>query len=98
MTQSGIEHISDVIMISDAGSFDMGFLTTINEPVGTASTPACPPSITPNPWTNTVYTSGPRLADSGAVRTKAESSASTTRPRADRRFTLPPTGPRSGPT
>lgn len=51
MTQSGISNISDVIMVADAGSFDMGFLTTLAEPVGNATTPACAPSITPNPWT-----------------------------------------------
>lgn len=55
-SQSMIDHISDVIMISDAGAFDMGFMTTLNEPVGSASTAACSYSVTPNAYTDTLST------------------------------------------
>jgi prepilin-type N-terminal cleavage/methylation domain-containing protein len=51
LTQSGIDHISDMIMVADAGAFDMGFATTTAAPSGSATTPACAASVTPNPYT-----------------------------------------------
>jgi hypothetical protein len=51
LTQSGIDHISDTIMVADAGQFDMGFLSTVTDPSGGSTTPACAASVTPNPWT-----------------------------------------------
>jgi prepilin-type N-terminal cleavage/methylation domain-containing protein len=56
-TQSSIEHISDVIMVADAGAFDMGFLTTLTAPTGSASTPACSASVIPNPYTDSISSS-----------------------------------------
>jgi prepilin-type N-terminal cleavage/methylation domain-containing protein len=53
-TQSSIDHISDAIMIADAGSFDMGFLTSLSAPSGSATTAACVNSVTPNPFTDTL--------------------------------------------
>jgi len=60
LTQSGIDHISDVIMVADAGAFDMGFTTTTSAPVGSATSPACtstvgvngssPVSVYAGPW------------------------------------------------
>jgi hypothetical protein len=43
-----------MIMVSDAGAFDMGFLTTLNNPGGSATTPACAPSVTPSWFADTV--------------------------------------------
>jgi hypothetical protein len=57
LTQSGVDHVSDLIMVADAGAFDMGFLTTISAPVGSSSTPACTASVTPNPYTDTISSS-----------------------------------------
>jgi prepilin-type N-terminal cleavage/methylation domain-containing protein len=61
LSQSNIPNISDVIMISDAGSFDQGFATTTVNPNGSATTPACTADITPNPYsdTNTAVYVGP---------------------------------------
>jgi prepilin-type N-terminal cleavage/methylation domain-containing protein len=53
LTQSGIDHISDVIMVADAGAFDMGFTTTTTAPVGSATTPACVGTVIPSPWSAT---------------------------------------------
>jgi prepilin-type N-terminal cleavage/methylation domain-containing protein len=53
VTQSGIDHISDVVMVSDAGAFDMGFLTSTTAPTGGATAPACVASVTPNAYTET---------------------------------------------
>jgi prepilin-type N-terminal cleavage/methylation domain-containing protein len=62
LTQTSIEHISDMIMIADAGAFDMGFMTTTTAPTGSSTTPACTSAVLPNPYTGynaaTVY-SGP---------------------------------------
>jgi prepilin-type N-terminal cleavage/methylation domain-containing protein len=52
LSQSNIQNISNVIMISDAGSFDMGFATTTANPNGSTTTPACVADITPNPYSN----------------------------------------------
>ena len=53
MSQTALDHPSDTIMAADAGSFDMGFLTTTAGPsVGNATTPACVYDIVPNPWTS----------------------------------------------
>lgn len=57
MSQSAIDHLSDVVMVSDAGAFDMGFLTTTAAPAGSATTPACGPSVTPNPYTGNTSSS-----------------------------------------
>jgi hypothetical protein len=51
LSQSNLDHLSDTILISDAGSFDMGFLTTTTAPVGNATTPACVTDIAPSPYT-----------------------------------------------
>jgi prepilin-type N-terminal cleavage/methylation domain-containing protein len=57
LTQSGIDHVSDTILIADAGSFDMGFLTTLNDPSGNATTPACAPAVTPSAYSDNLATS-----------------------------------------
>jgi prepilin-type N-terminal cleavage/methylation domain-containing protein len=57
LTQSSIDHVSDTIMIADAGSFDMGFLTTLSDPGGNATTPACAPSVTPSAYFDNLATS-----------------------------------------
>jgi prepilin-type N-terminal cleavage/methylation domain-containing protein len=54
MSQTQIDRPSDVIMIADAGSYDMGFLSTITDPAGSATAPACAPSVTPSPWFDTL--------------------------------------------
>jgi len=59
MTQSSIDHISDVVMVADAGSFDMGFLSTTSAPAGSSSTPACAIPAQPNPNTTTTAYVGP---------------------------------------
>ncbi len=66
LTQSGVQNISDVVMVADAGSFDQGFLTTSN-PGGSATTPPCFTPLTPSPWTASGYV-GPwgRRGTSGA--------------------------------
>lgn len=56
-SQSSIQNISEVIMVADAGAFDMGFLTTTSAPVGSATTPACVNSVTPNPYTDATSSS-----------------------------------------
>jgi len=53
LSQSGIQNISNVIMVADAGAPDMGFLTTGVAPTGNATNPPCTTLITPNPYTNT---------------------------------------------
>jgi len=50
MTQTSLDHISDTVMIADAGAFDMGFLTTNTAPAGNSTTPPCTVDVTPNPW------------------------------------------------
>lgn len=57
LTQSGIDHISDVMMVAEAGQYDMGFLTSTTAPSGSASAPACVTPVQPNPWntSNPVY-------------------------------------------
>lgn len=57
MSQSSIDHISDVIMVADAGAFDMGFLTSTTAPAGSATTAACVSSVTPNAYTDSLSTS-----------------------------------------
>lgn len=57
VSMSALDHGSDTILIADAGAFDMGFLTTLNAPTGSATTPACAPSATPNAFTDTTSTS-----------------------------------------
>lgn len=56
LSQTAIDHPSDTIMIADAGSFDMGFMSTLSDPSGGTS-PACAASITPNPYTDTTSSS-----------------------------------------
>lgn len=59
LTQTTIQNISDVIMISDAGAFDMNFLTTNTSPTGSATTAPCAPGSTPNSWGSTSMYVGP---------------------------------------
>jgi len=70
-TQTSIQNISDVIMLSDAGAFDMNFLTTTTNPTGTATTPACALGNTPNPYSNSTSTTSyvgpwPRKGQTGS--------------------------------
>ena len=67
-SQTGVEHLTDVIMISDAGAYDMGFIggpgaTTsfTNGGTGTANGTAVPSftGYTPGPWTGTKVYAGP---------------------------------------
>jgi prepilin-type N-terminal cleavage/methylation domain-containing protein len=51
MSQTSLDHVSDTIMMSDAGAFDMGFLTTDTAPTGSSTAPACTADVVPNPWT-----------------------------------------------
>jgi prepilin-type N-terminal cleavage/methylation domain-containing protein len=53
LSQTSIDRVSSTIMIAEAGSFDMGFLTTITAPTGNATTPACISDVIPNPYTGT---------------------------------------------
>lgn len=55
LSQSGIQNISDVIMVSDAGQFDDGFLTSTTAPTGSATTPPCFTPVTPSPYTAAGY-------------------------------------------
>jgi prepilin-type N-terminal cleavage/methylation domain-containing protein len=50
LTTTSIANVSDVVMISDAGQPDMGFLSTITAPTGSATTPACNTVMTPSSW------------------------------------------------
>ncbi|RYG46903.1 prepilin-type N-terminal cleavage/methylation domain-containing protein [bacterium] len=52
LTQSGIENISDVVMVSNAGQYDMGFLTP-NAP--TSSPAACAPTVAESSRSGNVY-------------------------------------------
>jgi len=52
LSQSAIQNISNVIMVADAGAFDMGFLTTGVAPSGSSTTPPCTTLVLPNPYTN----------------------------------------------
>ena len=54
LTQTAIDHVSDTIMVSDAGAFDMGFRTTTSAPTGSASSPACAAAVTPNPYSDSL--------------------------------------------
>jgi len=55
LTQSGIQNISDVVMVSDAGSYDQGFFSASFQ-TGSATTAACFTPETPSPWgTSPVY-------------------------------------------
>jgi len=56
LSQTAIDRVSDTILIADAGSYDMGFLSTISDPSGDATAPACAPAVTPNPWYGTAAT------------------------------------------
>jgi prepilin-type N-terminal cleavage/methylation domain-containing protein len=56
-TQSSIDHISDVIMVAEAGSFEMGFLTSTTAPAGSSTAPACVSTVVPSPWDTTASTS-----------------------------------------
>ncbi|CAN5495779.1 hypothetical protein BH11ARM2_BH11ARM2_34350 [soil metagenome] len=53
VSQSSVENISDVIMVADAGQYDMGFLSG-GFAQGSSTTPACSTSVTPNPRTGGV--------------------------------------------
>ncbi|HWD38853.1 MAG TPA: prepilin-type N-terminal cleavage/methylation domain-containing protein, partial [Fimbriimonas sp.] len=68
LSQSSIQNISDVVMISDAGASDMGFLTTTTAPNGSSTTPPCVAPETPNPWNASAIYAGPwaRKGTSGA--------------------------------
>lgn len=56
ISQSGISNISDDIMVSDAGAFDDGLLTSVTAPTGSATLPPCGQSyLTPSPWPNIAY-------------------------------------------
>ncbi len=57
LSQTSIDRVSSTIMVAEAGSFDMGFLTSMSAPVGNATTPACTSDIVPNPYTGTSSTS-----------------------------------------
>lgn len=50
LTQSGIQNISDVVMVSDAGSFEDGFLTSPT--AGSSTLPPCFVPPTPSPWSS----------------------------------------------
>lgn len=59
LSQTAIEDLSNKIMVSDAGAYDQGFLTTPGASTfvqGTATTPAVFTAYTPSSWTGTVYT------------------------------------------
>jgi prepilin-type N-terminal cleavage/methylation domain-containing protein len=66
LSQSGIQNISDVVMISDAGQFDDGFLTTTTDPSSTS--PACAVPVAPSPWSGNAQYVGPwaRRGSTGA--------------------------------
>jgi prepilin-type N-terminal cleavage/methylation domain-containing protein len=55
LTQSGIQNITDVIMVSDAGSYDQGFLTSSTSPGGSATVPPCFTPLAPSPWSGPAY-------------------------------------------
>ena len=58
-SQTSIDKVAEVVMISDAGAFDMGFLQTPAS-TGSNSTPQCSTAPTPGPaWQNTSIWVGP---------------------------------------
>jgi len=59
LTQTGIDRVADVVMVADAGSFDMGFLTSTGAPAGSSTTAACAVPAQPNPTTTTAAYVGP---------------------------------------
>ncbi|RYG38177.1 prepilin-type N-terminal cleavage/methylation domain-containing protein [bacterium] len=52
LSQSGIENISDVIMVANAGQYDMGFLTAT---APTTSPAACTTAVVPSTRTGSIY-------------------------------------------
>lgn len=58
-SQSAIDHLSDMIMVADAGAFDMGFLTTTSAPSGGSAAPACSTQVKPSQWGNSSLYAGP---------------------------------------
>lgn len=69
-TQSGIDHLADVVMVCDGGAYDLGFLSN-GFANGSGSAPASFTASTyaPTPWTGAVY-AGPwaRKGASGAYK------------------------------
>jgi len=57
LTQSGVQNVSDEIMISDSGAWDDGFLGSTTSPGGSTTVPPCfnPPAAPYSPWSAPAY-------------------------------------------